>query len=370
MSLTIDPVRSRAELGEFIRLPREIYQGMPGFVPPLDGERRELIDPKRSPFFTHGRAAYWIARRDGRPVGRISAQIDTVEGPETPPGLGQFGCLDAIDDREVTAALFDTAEGWLRGHGRNQFRGPFVLSINGESGLLIDGQTQRAMTLLPWHPPYLESHVLAAGYRRATKLFSFAVDLKRLSPEKLQQLAAETRRDFSIQSMRLRDFKNEMEIARSIYNDGWQKNWGFVPGTAADAAGLARSFWPFLMRDAGFFLSENGAPVAFALSIPNIFDISSDLGGAPSFWGWCKLVWRMRRKRYRSFRLVFIGAKISHHGTGIGKAALLETIKRLKRYSAEELVCAWVLESNAALIRALQYFGFSAVTTYGLYEKG
>jgi hypothetical protein len=369
MSLTIDPVRSQAELGEFIRLPREIYQGMPGFVPPLDGERRELIDPKRSPFFTHGRAAYWIARRDGNPVGRISAQIDNIEGPETPPDLGQFGCLDAIDDRKVTAALFDTAEGWLRGHGRNQFRGPFILSINGESGLLIDGQTQRPMTLLPWHPPYLESHVLAAGYRRATKLFSFAVDLTQLTQEKLQQLATKTRQDFPVQSMRLRDFKNEMEIARSIYNDGWQNNWGFVPGTAADVAGLARSFWPFLMQDAGFFLSENGKPVAFALSIPNIFDISSDLGGAPSLWGWCKLLWRMRRKRYRSFRLVFIGAKTSHHGTGIGKAALFETIRRLKRYDAEVLTCAWVLESNAALIQALQHFGFSAVATYGLYEK-
>jgi len=369
MSLTIEPVQSRASLREFIRLPRLLYDGMPGYTAPLDVVRRELVDPKKASFFKHGRAAYWIARRNGKAVGRISAQIDDIEGPETPADLGQFGCLDAIDDRDVVAALFRTAEGWLQERGRRVFRGPFILSINGVSGLLIDGQRQAPMVLLPWHPPYLEAHVLAAGYRRAAKLLSFALDLQKLDTEKLQQLAARTRRDFSIRSMRLGDFGNEMEIARAIYNDGWRKNWGFVRGTADDAAGLARSFKPFLMPEAAFFISENNQPIAFSLSIPNIFDISADLGGSPGIFGLLKLLWRIRRRRYRSFRLVFIGGKTSHHGTGIGKAALLETIQRLKRYGAEELICAWVLESNAALIHALRNFGFSAVATFGLYEK-
>jgi hypothetical protein len=169
--------------------------------------------------------------------------------------------------------------------------------------------------------------------------------------------------------MRLNDFRNEMEIARAIYNDGWRRNWGFVPGTADDAAGLARSFKPFLMRDAGFFITENNQPIAFALSIPNVFDISSDLGGSPGISGFLKLLWRIKRQRYRSYRLVFIGGRNSYHGTGIGKVALLETIRRLKRYNADEVVCAWVLESNAALIHTLRNFGFSAVAAFGLYEK-
>lgn len=369
MSLTIEQIQSRGGLREFIRLPRQLYAGMEGYIAPLDMERRELIDPKKAPFFKHGRAAYWIARRNGKAVGRISAQIDDIEGPNTPADLGLFGCLDAIDDREVVTALFRTAEGWLQERGRRVFRGPFILSINGESGLLIDGQRQAPMVLLPWHPSYLEAHILAAGYRRAAKLFSFALDLEKLDERKLQQLAAGTRRDFSFRSMRLDDFGNEMEIARAIYNDGWRKNWGFVPGAADDALGLARSFKPFLMPNTAFFISENDQPIAFALSIPNIFDISADLGGSPSIFGFLKLLWRIRRQRYRSFRLVFIGGKNSHHGTGIGKAALLETIQRLKRYGATELVCAWVLEGNAALSQALRNFGFSTVATFGLYEK-
>lgn len=369
MSFTIELVRSRAELRDFITLPRRLYQNMQGYVAPLDMERRELIDPKKSPFFSHGRAAYWIARRDGQAVGRISAQIDELAGSETPPDLGLFGCLDAIDDREIVAALLRTAEDWLRAHGRRQVRGPFILSISGESGLLIDGRLEPPMTLMPWHPPYLEQHLLAAGYNRAMRLFSYVLDLTKWTIEDLQQQTIAKRHDLTIRSMRLDDFENEMEIARAIYNDGWQHNWGFVPGTKADARGLARSFKPLLLPDTCFFLCEGEEPVAFSLTIPNVFDISTDLGAAPSVLGWLKLLWRMRRRQYRRFRLAFVGGKLASHGTGIGISALVETARRLKILGAEEIACAWVLETNVALIGGLRKLGFSVRTTFGVYEK-
>jgi hypothetical protein len=167
MSQSIECVRTRAQLGRFVTLPRLLYDGMPGYVAPLDHERYQLLDPRKSPFFTHGYAAYWVASRNGKPVGRISAQIDlAAEGPDA-AAIGMFGCLDAIDDRDVVAALLGTAEDWLRRHGRRIARGPFLLSINGETGLLIEGQTRPPMTLMPWHPPYLADLVRAAGYALA-----------------------------------------------------------------------------------------------------------------------------------------------------------------------------------------------------------
>jgi GNAT superfamily N-acetyltransferase len=368
MSLTIEAVDGPARLREFIQLPRRLYRNMPGYVAPLDMERGELIKPKKSPFFSHGRAVYWIARRNNKAVGRISAQIDDVEGPNTPPALGLFGCFDAIDDAEVTSALLATAEDWLRQQGRRQIRGPFTLSINSETGLLVEGQTKPPMVLLPWHPPYLERHLLAAGYGRAAKLLSFVLNLTK-DEEDSANASRDKKNDFTIRTMRLDDFVNEMEIARAIYNDGWQRNWGFVPGTQADAQGLAHSFKPLLLPEAGFFICKNDEPIAFALSIPNIFDITADLGAAPSFLGWLKLLWRIKRRRFRSYRLVFIGGKTAYRGTGIGNIALSETISRLKQAGAEEIACAWVLESNAALIRVLQKFHFSPRMTFGVYEK-
>ncbi len=369
MHLTVAQVHGRAQLREFLELPRYLYQGMAGYIPPLDAERRELIDPKKSPFFSHGKAAYWIAYRDGRAVGRISAQIDEITGPNTPPDLGLFGCLDAIDDSEVIGNLLRTAEDWLRERGRRLIRGPFILSINGESGMLIEGQAQAPMILMPWHPDYLHRHLAAAGYRCAMKLFSFELDLTKITSDELKQHESSATRNLTIRDMKLADFQNEMEIARSIYNDGWQKNWGFVPGTKADAAGLARSFKPLLMQEGAIFACNDAGPVAFALTLPNLFDLTADLGARPGILGWLKLAWRMQRKRYRSFRLVFIGGREACQGTGIGRLLLVETIRRIKRYGGEKLTCAWVLESNAAFIRLLQGFHFSMNAAYGVFEK-
>lgn len=369
MSVMIVPVRSRAQLDEFITLPRRLYGGMPGYVAPLDRERRELLDPKKSPFFLHGRAAYWIARRDGRAIGRISAQIDEVTWPSTPPGLGLFGCLDAIDDRALVGQLLQSAERWLRERGCRHVRGPFQLSINGESGLLIEGQSAPPMTMLPWHPPYLDGHVRAAGYRLAMRLLSLVLDLNTIAPDDPRCAAAAPRQDLTIASMRLDDFDNEMETARSIYNDGWQNNWGFVPATKADTQGLARSFKQFLLKDSGFFIKVNGKPAAFVLTIPNLFDLSADLGAAPGATGWIRFLYRMIRCRHRSYRLVLIGAAREHHRTGLGKEAIAETIRRLHARGAKQLACAWVLESNVALTRLLAGFGFETLAFYAVYEK-
>jgi hypothetical protein len=146
-----------------------------------------------------------------------------------------------------------------------------------------------------------------------------------------------------------------MEIARAIYNDGWQKNWGFVPGTREDTEGLARSFKSLLIEEMALFACDKNEPVGFALTLPNLFDLTADLGASPGPFGWLKLAWRLQRQRYRSFRLVFIGGREARHHSG--------------RYGAEKLTCSWVLESNAAFIQLLRRFHFSESATYGVFEK-
>src|ERR1700760_1857741 len=136
--ISIKPVDSHHFL-EFARAPRLLYQGLAGYEPPLDLAAVELLKPGKGTFFSHGEAAYFLALRSGRMVGRISAQIDHAD-PASKDGLGLFGCFDAIDDPEVVASLFSAAENWLSEKGIRRVRGPFNLSINGETGLMIEGQ--------------------------------------------------------------------------------------------------------------------------------------------------------------------------------------------------------------------------------------
>lgn len=377
--MKIERVVSRPQLRRFITLPRRLYAGMPGYVAPLDHERYQLLDPRKSPFFTHGYASYWIASRDGRDVGRISAQIDhAAEGPDA-ADIGLFGCLDAIDDGEVVGALLRTAEDWLRRQGRRTARGPFLLSINGESGLLLEGQTLPAITLMPWHPAYLAARLRAAGYAPAMTLHGFDLKFDDAAPDPhVQELAGlRSRLGITIRNLRMDALADDMEAARRIFNDGWRRNWGFTPVTETDLHALTTQFRPVLYPDTAFFVDVAGEPAAFALAIPNLFELTADLGARPGLIGWAKLLFRiasrLRRPRYRCLRITFLGMVAKHQRSFVGGAIVAIAFDDIRRRSVKlgtrEAHAGWVLDSNRPLIKAIGRIAGPPTRTYGIYQK-
>jgi hypothetical protein len=361
--LTIEPVRTRAQLSEFITLPRRLYDGMPGYSPPLDFERRLLLDPKYSAFFRRGYARYWIAREGARALGRVSAQIDlAAEGPDA-DAIGLFGCLDAIDDADVVAGLLHTAENWLHRHQRRLARGPFQLSINDESGLLIEGHAEPPMIMLPWHPPYLDGLVRRAGYAPAMRLFTFHHDVLGYSADqKLQELAAlRERAGIAVRNLDPRDIPGDIEQMRRMFNDAWRSNWGFTPFTESDAASLAREFRPLLFPDMVFFIELRGKPAGFVLTIPNVAEIAADLSPRPGLLGWLKLLVRIKRARYRSCRLALLGIDSSHRSSVLGgliaTVAFAEVQRAGRARGYEYGSVGWVLETNKPLLAGIEAFG-------------
>ena len=375
MVLTIRRVRSRADLDEFIRVPRQLYAGMKGYAPPLDYERRQLLDPRKSPFFTHGYAAYWIASCGGRAVGRISAQIDFLAVGEDAGRTGLFGCLDTIDDGDVVAQLLQSAEAWLRRENRSIVRGPFLLSINGEPGMLIEGYQEDPVVMLAWHPRYLRQHLQDRGYAIAMPLHCFVMDAARFASGNELAAAAvlRSRAGLTVRDLRLDDLDHDMELGRRMFNNGWKDNWGFTPASETDVRALARQFKPFLSPKSGFFIEARGEPAAFVLAIPNTSEITADLGGAPSLIGWSKLLFRVWRKRYRRYRLVLIGISSRYRdsvlGAAIGSLAFAEVWQRGQDQGIEQGVAGWIAENNRQTMRAVRSFGFQYTRSYAIFEK-
>ena len=171
--LRVRLVTTPADRAAFVDFAWEVYRGDPAWVPPLKSEVLGLIDPKTNPWFGHARAALWLAERDGRIVGRISAQVDSLVQVHRGENNGYFGMLEAPDDSAVFAALFAAAEQWLRDQGMERAIGPFSLNINQEIGALVEGFDTIPNMMMGHGRPCYDRQIQAQGYAPAKDLLCY-----------------------------------------------------------------------------------------------------------------------------------------------------------------------------------------------------
>ncbi|MFT8674311.1 MAG: hypothetical protein ABF791_00405 [Acetobacter sp.] len=372
--ITVAPVSGFRQLSLFIKLPRILYDGLPGYVPPLDMEERDLLSPKRAHFFDHGFACYFLAWRNGVPIGRISAQIDALVLKQDGPRTGFFGALDTAEPACVRP-LMDAAEAWLKARQVERIRGPWTLNSNGQSGLMVEGQHEMPMIGTSWHPATLGPAVEAAGYGRAVDLLSYSMEVGPAA-EQANQLPGNLRErlgNITMRGLRMDHIAEDAEILRDIYNDAWSDTWGNVPLTRRDVEGLLKALRPILRSEQYVLAEVNGEPAAIALVVPNMFDVGGDLGGAPSPLGWLKLGKRILQHDFRSARVVLLGVRKKYLGTALRAMLPVLIIDELMRrghvlpYRTIEL--GWVLETHEGLRKLIERIAPTPYKRHRMYEK-
>jgi hypothetical protein len=376
----IIPVDGLRSFIDFCKLPRFLYKGQPGFAVPLDVERWTMFSRKLNPHFKLVESQSWLARKNGELVGRILAQ--RYNEPITPVGASpaQFGCFDAIDDDEVAAALTKTAEDWLRERGATRTHGPFSPSIWGEPGLLVEGYEAAPMFLVPWSPPYLPGCLERQGYTKARDLISYRYDLSDKDRVSLHTIAErpEWRKRLNIRKLDLKNLTKEAESIVDIFNDGWSENWGFVPLTLDEFMSSAETLKWVVPSEGGFmkggFMIElDGVLQAFGLVLPNLHEITADLGGRLLPLGLARLAVRIRRHAFRSGRLLLFGLRRALHRKVAGGAIILAFIEEMRHRAItspiEHIEFGWVLEDNFGMRRPIEMTGARIDKVHRIYEK-
>jgi hypothetical protein len=364
----------------FCRLPRLLYRGQKGFAPPLDADRWGLFSRRLNPHFKRVQSQFWLARKNGKLAGRIFAQLYDEACAPRGASRAQFGCLDAIDDDEVVAALTHTAEEWLRQRGASQVHGPFSPSINSESGLLIQGFGEIPMIAVPWHPPYLGASLERQGYTKARDLISY----RRIVTEKDRAAARgiiarpQWRKRINIRALDLKHLKAEAKTIVDIFNDAWSENWGFVPFTLDEFVSDIEALKSVAPSDrgfikGGFMIEVDGMPQAFALVVPNLHEIMADLDGRLFPFGVLRLISRVRSHAYRSGRLALFGIRRGLHGKVAGGVVILAFIAELSRRTVlrpiEQVEFGWVLEDNFGMRHPIEVSDGRVYKVHRVYEK-
>ena len=373
MSLEVFPVTSRRELREFIELPFRLHSTSPQWVPPLRLERRMFLSRKRNAFFTHGAAAYFLARRDGRVVGRVSAQIDHAFNAHHDNAWGMFGFLEFEDDAEVLGVLLDTAASWLRERGRDRMIGPMDFTMNDESGVLIEGGEHPPMIKQPWHPPYYQERCEAAGLDldKAMDLLMWRLEVTerdRVLPV-IWELAdrAEAEHGITVRKMSRRSLRRDMDGFAEIYNAAWAENWGFVPYSEADLDHYASELQ--LVFDPHWFMvaEKDGEIVALAITVPDLNQVLARMRGRLLPLGWLRYL--LDRRRIDRVRVGFLGVKPEFQHTGVAARLYREHFDMAEVRPQRGGEMGWILETNTAMNRGMEAMGGRILKRYRVYER-
>jgi len=374
-AVTIRPVETKKDKQAFVDFAWEVYKDDPAWVPPLKDEVHGLITPGKNPWFEHGHAQPWLAERDGKVVGRISAQVDDLVQDHMGQGIGNWGFFDALDE-ETGKALIKTAEDWLRKEGMTSSLGPISLSIWDEPGLEIEGFAEPPTAMMGHHRPEYQAWIEHAGYEKAKDLVTYGLNIEHWEDPMIDRLIAMGERNPKIR-VRMVDkskFNEEARLILNLLNDAWSNNWGYVPLTEAEIAYAGKKLKPIIFNELVRVAEVEGEPVAFMLTIPDINELTKDLNGELFPFNFIKLLWRLRKPRTRRLRVPLMGvAKKLHHTRLASQLAfmMIEYTRRegTKKYGATHGEFGWILEDNKGMLSIAQLPGASINHRYRIYEK-
>jgi hypothetical protein len=336
-------------------------------------ERKDAFSSKH-PYFKHASWKAWVAYQAGKPVGRISAQVDQLHQQRYDSKTGFFGLIESPDDDKVFTALFETAERWLKDQGMQQVAGPFNLGINQEIGILIDGFDSPPYIMMGHSPRYYDAAIKNCGYQQAQDLLAYELNTGHLTiPRVMQSLIKRSGDRIQVRTLDRKNRDSELETMRDIFNDAWQNNWNFVPFTREEFSAVGKELLMILPEEFIQIASIDGVDSAFSVLLPNINEVIKNMNGHLFPFGWAKLLWHLKVKTLKSARVPLMGVRQKYQNTRYGPALAYMTVKGTldasKFKGVEWVEMSWILDHNHGVRNIIESLGGEVSKRYRMYEK-
>jgi hypothetical protein len=371
--IEVSLVASRRDRNAFIKFPWRIYKNDSAWVPPLIIERKAFLDRRRHPFYLHGDAALFLAKRGNEIVGRIMASNDPNYNAFHKTNVGCFGLFESIDDVEVARALFRAAGDWLRAKGRDEIMGPIDYSTNYVCGLLIDGFKYPPTILTSHNPAYYERLIEACRFTKIIDFYAWWI-LDASEPVARMRPVVEkfsTRYPANVRAGDMRNIREEAQKLREIYNQAWSKNWGFVPFTEAEIEHMTKELKPIVVPEWTLFAEVDDQSVAFILGVPDINVALRKINGRLTRFGLpiglIKLLYY--KSKIRTARLIALGVIEKYRRAGMAERLVLRVMEKgmIKQGFTGEL--SMTLENNFMMNRFLEAIGANKYKTFRIYGR-
>ena len=355
-------------LKPFVDLPYELYRNDPHWVPPLRIAVKELLDRQKHPFYANAEAEFFLARRNGRPLGRIAAIVDRAHNRVHNENAGFFGFFECVDDPEVAEALLSSARAWVFERGARFIRGPVNPSTNYECGLLIEGFESDPMVMMTYNPPYYAALMDRVGLRKAKDLLAYLSSSSDVQLEKIDRAA---RRVFAktgviVRPINMKDFDREVARVWDVYGAAWSRNWGFVPMSREEFFQMGKEMKQILKPELVLIGEVGDKMVGFALALPDINQALKPARGRLLPTGLLKILYHQRL--IKSVRVLALGVVEEHRSSGLPAAFYATLVRNARKLGYGPCEMSWILEDNILMNRSLEVMGAKRYKTYRIYE--
>jgi hypothetical protein len=353
----------------FIDIPFRIHGGNPNWVPPLRLSVHDRLSP-RHPAMAHQDVALWVAYRNGKPVGRVGACVDSLFNDYQKVKWGWVGFYDSFDDAEVAAALFETACGWAGQRGMDTCVGPANFTTSDELGLLVEGFEDPPTILTLENPPYYERLWTGHGWEQAMDLwgwhFGSSTALSERQRRTLQRI--QDRAKVTARTLNMADFDAEVGRFFEVYNAAWRDNWGFVPMPETEIRHVAKQLKQIINPDWAFGLeTADGTPVGVCLALPDVNRVMARIrNGRLLPTGWYRLL--TGRGKVDRARVWALGVRPDYQHLALGPLLYGGITDRL--LSADMTAeASWTLATNHRINKQLEAMGGRRSKVWRLYQR-
>jgi len=361
-------VETKNDLKEFILLPWQIYKSDPYWVPPLISEVYSILDPQKNPFWEHAQQKLFLAKENGKVVGRIAGIIDQNHIDLHKEQVGFFGFFEVFKDHKIAELLLSQVQEWLKEKGMTAMRGPLNPSMNDECGFLLEGFDSSPTIMMPYNPPYYLEFMEKFGLKKAKDLFALIKHVSEGMPERLIKLAewSKEREGITIRKLDMKNLKREAQIMKELYNSAWEKNWGFVPMTDEEIDLMLEKLKPLVVPELVLIAEAKGIPIGLSITLPDFNQVLKKLNGRMGPIEIIKFLYY--KNKISGCRSLVGGILKEYRNTGIITALSYETEKAARKLGYEWCEMSWNLEDNDLINRFELAMGAKIYKKYRIYE--
>jgi len=365
--IEIIKVNTKKELDEFITFPDRLYAHDKFYVRQLTRDIRKHFS-SHNPFFVHADVSFFLARKDGKILGRIASILNRRHTEFHKENTGFFGFFESVDSVEVSSALLHAVSENLKRKGMDRIRGPMNFSTNEECGHLIEGFHMPPLLMTPYNYSYYENLMEHAGMHKAKDLYAYILDIPDDLPEKIHRIAKiASKKGILVRPLNKKTFEHDMMIFKEVYNSAWAENWGFIPLTDDELRYLGHNLKPVVVPELTMIAEKNGHPVGFMGLLPDFNVVLKHMKGKINPLTILKALYYSRT--IKDLRLLLLGIKSEYRNRGVDALLFSEGFKGVKKGKYKRVEFSWILEDNIAVQRLVEMIGGKLYKKFRIYEK-